>query len=171
MKLKKDNKLIIFGIIVVIILAIIAFVTRERDNAIPYDSMNDEEISKAIEEKISNIEKKELSEKGERDRIEYYLSSFINEIENENYEEAYSMLYDDFKKNYFPTIEQFEEYANTKFPSMFALDYTNIERNGNTYVLWVNMGDPLAGKDSVVEMNFVIRENDLNDFDISFSVK
>ncbi len=171
MKVKKDNKLIIFGIIVVIILAIIAFIVSKPKNKIDYDKMTDEEISVAIQEDLENKEKEELSKMGERDRMEYYVSEFVDEIENENYEEAYSMLYDDFKKNYFPTLDQFEEYAKTKFPRMFALEHTNIERNGNTYVLWVTLGDLLGSKDSAVEMNFVIQENDLNDFVMSFTVK
>ena len=147
MKVKKDNKLIIFGIIVVIILAIIAFIVSKPKNKIDYDKMTDEEISVAIQEDLENKEKEELSKMGERDRMEYYVSEFVDEIENENYEEAYSMLYDDFKKNYFPTLDQFEEYAKTKFPRMFALEHTNIERNGNTYVLWVTLGDLLGSKD------------------------
>ena len=58
----------------------------------------------------------------------------------------------------------------TKFPKMISLEHTNIERNGDVYVLWVTLNDPLASKDSGVEMNFVIQENALNDFVISFTV-
>ncbi len=53
---------------------------------------------------------------------------------------------------------------------MISLEHTNIERNGDVYVLWVTLNDPLASKDSGVEMNFVIQENALNDFVISFTV-
>ena len=83
MKVKKDNKLIIFGIIVVIILAIIAFIVSKPKNKIDYDKMTDEEISVAIQEDLENKEKEELSKMGERDRMEYYVSEFVDEIENE----------------------------------------------------------------------------------------
>ena len=53
---------------------------------------------------------------------------------------------------------------------MFSLEHTNFERNGDVYILWVTMSNPLGGKDSGVEMNFVVQENDLNDFVMSFSV-
>ena len=54
---------------------------------------------------------------------------------------------------------------------MFSVEHTNIERNGNTYILWVNISDSLGSKNSVQEYNFVIKENDLSDFELSFSVK
>ena len=54
---------------------------------------------------------------------------------------------------------------------MFSVEHTNIERNGDTYILWVNIADSLNGKNTKTEYNFVIRENELNDFELSFSVK
>lgn len=132
--------------------------------------MTDEEIDAAINEKIDNMNLSKLSEMNERSRMEYYVSEFISAIEAENYEAAYQMLYSDFKDKYFPSISDFESYAKGKFPSMISLDYTNIERNGDIYVMWVTIANPLAGKNSGSEMNFVLREYGLNDFALSFSV-
>ncbi len=171
MKIKKNNKYIYLGIGIVIILAIISFAIQKKEKVIDYNTMTDEEVQIAIQEKIDNINKKNLSELGERDRMEYYVSTFIDAIENKQYEKAYDMLYIDFKNNYFPTLSSFEEYASTKFPKISSLEHTNIERNGDIYVLWVTLSDPLAGKNAQVEMNFVVQENDLNDFVMSFSVK
>mgnify|MGYP007038285492 CR=1 FL=1 len=53
---------------------------------------------------------------------------------------------------------------------MISMDYVNIERNGNVYVLWVTLSNPISGKKSEKDLNFVVRENELNDFDLSFSV-
>lgn len=135
-----------------------------------YSDMTDEEIDAAINEKIDNMNLSKLSEMNERSRMEYYVSEFISAIEAENYEAAYQMLYSDFKDKYFPSISDFESYAKGKFPSMISLDYTNIERNGDIYVMWVTIANPLAGKNSGSEMNFVLREYGLNDFALSFSV-
>ena len=132
--------------------------------------MTDEEIDAAINEKIDNMNLSKLSEMNERSRMEYYVSEFISAIEAENYEAAYQMLYSDFKDKYFPSISDFESYAKGKFPSMISFDYTNIERNGDIYVMWVTIANPLAGKNSGSEMNFVLREYGLNDFALSFSV-
>ena len=116
--------------------------------------------------------KEKLMAMGERDRMEYYVSNFITLVERKKYEEAYNLLYDDFKKNYFPTAGQFQSYAEKNFPSMASLDFTNIERNGDTYVLWLTITDVINGSknDAGKEINFVVRENDVNDIDLSFSV-
>lgn len=170
MKMKKDNKIVIVGLIIVVILGLIAFFTTQDEDSIDYSNMTNEEIAVVVEEEVNNMVKNDLGEMGERDRMEYYVSSFMKAIENEEYQKAYDMLYDEFKQNYFKTLADFENYVKTKFPSMSSMEYTNIERNGTVYVLWVTISNPLSGKDSSREMNFVIQENDLNDFDLSFSV-
>ena len=168
---KKDNKWIAVGLNVIILLALIAFSTREKKEVIDYEEMTNEEIKTVIDDKVSNLESIELSKKNERERMEVYVSKFIEAIETKKYEDAYDMLYSEFKTNYFPTLESFEKHVKTKFPSYISLEHTNIERNGEIYVLWVTMSDILGSSDSAIEMNFVVRENDLNDFDLSFSVK
>lgn len=171
MKRKSDNKLLIIGIVIILVLIILIFIKNKNSNKTDnYEGMTDEEVEFAVKESVNNMKKNDLGGMGERDRIEYYISSFITSIENKEYESAYEMLYDDFKKNYFPTFNNFEEYVKSKFPTEISLDYTNIERNGKVYVVWVELSNPLGSKDSKIEMNFIVQENDLNDFDMSFTV-
>ena len=107
----------------------------------------------------------------ERDRIDYYFSTFIKAIEAGKYNEAYSKLADSFKANYFLTEEEFENYAKVYFPKNISVNYTNIERNGNTYIIYTNLGNLIGvDKSSVKEFRAVIRENGLNDYEMSFSV-
>ena len=55
---------------------------------------------------------------------------------------------------------------------MMDIEHENIERNGDVYVLWINIADALNGKPGEKkQMNVVIKENDYNDFVMSFSVK
>lgn len=171
MKNKKGNMFIIIIAIGVIILIIISIRTAFSKKKVNLEDMSEEEITAYIDEKISNIERDGLADLGERDRMEHYVSKFISSIENEKYDSAYEMLYDDFKKNYFPTYDSFVEYASQKFPKFAAIEHTNIERNGDLYILWTKFSDSLGSKDSYKEIRFVVRENELNDFDISFSVE
>ena len=122
MKVKSDNKLIFAGLIIVIVLMFMAIRLAWRNRPVDVSKMSEEEVSEYVENKIENIEKKDLSEKGERDRMEKYVSNFIECVEDAKYEEAYEMLYDDFKANYFPTLESFTEYAKAKFPKFISLE-------------------------------------------------
>lgn len=171
MKVKSSgNKLIYLGAVIIVILLVIVIRLGLSKKKVDMASLSDEERAIFVTEKINNIEKKDLSELGERDRMEYYVSSFIKAIENENYRDAYDMLYDGFKDNYFPTYESFEEYAQKNFPKFTSVEHQNIERNGDIYVLWVRFSDSLGSKDSYIERKFVIQEKDLNDFKLSFSL-
>ena len=104
-----------------------------------------------------NNMKSKLANMGERDRMEYYIAHFINCCENKRYDLAYELLSDGAKQH---------------FPSMADLNFDNIQREGNTYIMWVIITDPINGtKDSGIEYNFVIEEKDLNDINLAFSVK
>ncbi len=170
MKKKEDNRLIILGLVTVVALAVVAFAIKEPVKKINYNELAEDEINLVIQENVDTMQKIDLSTYGERDRIEYYVSEFISKVENGEYETAYEMLYDDFKTNYFPTLASFEDYAKKKFSKMMSLEHTNFERNGDVYVLWVTLSNPLSGKNTGKEMNFLVQEYDLNDYKISFSV-
>ena len=170
MKTKQDNKFIILGVVIVVVLGIYAIGTIPKKEVINYEELSEDEIDTVVEESIDEMEKNELAGMGERDRMEFYVSKFISAVENKSYEEAYEMLYEDFRANYLTTLLKFDKYAKKKFPSMFSLEHTNFERNGDIYVLWVTMTNPLGSKDSGIEMNFIVKENALNDFVMSFSV-
>ena len=168
---KSNRKILIgFAIVVVIIIIISLVLNNKKQKEVDISNMTDEEISSIVQEKVDKMEIDELASLNERDRMERYVGNFIKKLEKKDYENAYEMLYDNFKQNYFPTLKSFEEYAKTKFPTTISVEYTNLERNGEVYVLWVVVSNPLASKDSGKEMNFVIQENDLNDYVMSFSV-
>jgi hypothetical protein len=169
---KKKKKIYISIIIVLILLIVLVSITlsiqqkAEKEKFSSTENISYDEVEKTImTEKLSKMK--------ERDRMEYYITTFLNYAEDGIYTKAYNMLYEDFKTKYFPTQLKFEEYAETHFVSMEDKDFTNIERQDNTYFIWVTITDVLNGKkdDPGVEYNFVIRENGLNDVDLSFSVK
>lgn len=170
MKQKQDNKLIFFGFVVVIVLGIAAIGTIPKKEIVNYNEVSQEEFENIVKENVNTLELNRLKDMGERDRMEYYVSKFITSLGNKSYEYAYSLLYDEYKDNYFPTLEDFEKYVKTKLPSRLSVEYTNIERIGEIYVLWVTLKNPIGTEQNEVEMNFIVKENALNDFVMSFSV-
>lgn len=169
MRIKKSNKFI--WIILIGIVALLLIVYTAQKNKVNYNNLTEEEIAEAVNQEVKDMQTSKLSSMSERDRMEYYVSKFIKAVENRSYDTAYNMLYDEFKENYFKTLESFEEYAKNNFPKMISLEYENIERNGKYYVLFVRMSNMLGNKNDGTDMNFVVKENDLNDFVLSFSVK
>lgn len=168
MKISKNKKAIVILVIaiavVIIILSIVLAVLNRK---------TEEEKIAELEEKnrqvIENIEIEKLSNMTEMQRMKTYLADFIENIEKKKYDKAYEVLYSDFKENYFRTLTEFENYCKEYFPLMFNLKNNNIERLNNIYVLENTITD-LTSTNKEFRIYFVIRENELNDYDLSFSV-
>ncbi|MGN1298911.1 MAG: hypothetical protein ACI4UE_02885 [Candidatus Scatovivens sp.] len=165
MKAKNNKKNIVIAIIAITTLIVLIIINILISNKDKSTELTNEEIVQI--QKESTVSK--LSEWGEKDRIEYYATNFLRYLEYGNYTKAYSCLYDEFKKKYFPTEQEFEEYVKQYLPKEIITEYENIERLDNTYVLWLNIKDA-EGEKNDFSLNIVIRENDYDDFDLSFSV-
>lgn len=167
MKLKKNKKTIIILIIVLVLLILTSIIVSLTDNK--KEELSSEEL---IEKQENEATVSKLSEKSEQTRIEYYLMEFIEAIEQKEFKKAYKMLYDEFKNNYFSTEASFEEYCEQYFPMTMEVKANNIERINNIYVLETTINDLINGsKNSNKTMvYFVIRENNLNDFNLSFDI-
>lgn len=166
---KNKNKKIVYlvGILIVMILLFINLTSNHKE--VPQDDaeLTEEEVEQIEKDNIADA----LKDMEERDRMEYYCGMFLGYIEEEEYEKAYNLLYPEFKENYFPTLESFTEYVQNNFSEMSNIEHDNIERNGDVYVLWIYISDALNGKPGEKKkMNIVIKENDYNDFVLSFSV-
>ena len=171
-KKMKDYKLLYLGCILIILIVIaISFSfnpEKKTDDSISASNITTEEQVEEFENE--NITAK-LKKMEERERMEFYFGIFLEHVENDEYEKAYELLYEEFKTNYFPTLESFEEYIEKTFSEMTDIEHENIERNGDVYVLWISITDAINGKPGEEKkMNIVIKENDYNDFVMSFSV-
>ena len=168
---KKDvsKNMYLIGIIMLICIILLTLLFPNKKEV--QENSAEQNVIQETEEK-SNINIIEnLKQMNERERIEFYSGMFFDYIETAEYEKAYELLHTDFKKNYFSNFQSFKEYAQKTFPEMANIEYDNIERNGDVYVLWIYISDAINGKPGdKKEMNIVIQENDYNDFVMSFSV-
>lgn len=167
---EKTKKLILVVIsILVVILFILTVISKIQ---VKEEDLTEEQKVELRMQAVKQERVNKINQMTERDRIEYYFSEFIKAVEYEKYDEAYKMLNNDFKKNYFPTIDDFSKYVKNNFPMEIGINYNNIERNGSLYVLWITMVNPISvNKDSAKEMNIVIKEHAVGEFEMSFSVE
>ena len=168
-KIKKIIIIIIIGILVLLNIAI--FVKQQTINnkkQITNSSSTNSNISN--EESENNSVQEQVSQMGERNRMQTYFGEFISEIEDKNYEKAYQMLNEKFKANYFDTEKKFEDYVKNKYPEQIAVKYTNIDRQGDLYVLTYEITSPFDSNYTKLTQRAVVKENGNNDFTISFQV-
>lgn len=158
--------------IIAVLLIVLFVISVARKAVVPEENLTEEQKLQLAETKKEQAIIDDLAGMEERDRIEYYFGEFIRNIELDNYAEAYEVLNEEFKNTYFSTQDKFVEYVKDYFPNEIAVEYNNIERNGNTYILWVKMSNALTvDKSSGRAMNVVIREYAVHDFELSFSVE
>lgn len=174
--MKKENAKI-FKILIVVTLVILIILTGLVVILSNKQETNNEENTVDIEIQLKNSEQIEksvvinkLADMEERDRMEYYFSRFLNAVEAQEYEKAYGMLYSEFKDNFFPDLNSFETYMKKTFSKFSSVKHNNIERSGENYILYITVTNTLSSNPTGKEMTFVIRENALNDFVMSFSV-
>ena len=172
-KTKKEQMLvvlisIIFILILIVVVTVAVYILNNGNENETTD--NATLVTEQIEENEQEAVLEKLYDMTEQDRITYYCAEFFKLVDNGEYEEAYEILYEEYKENYFPTLASFKVYMQDYFPDDFSLDYTNIERLGDIYVLWVDVADTLNGSyGNNFSFNVVIRENDFDDYDLSFS--
>ena len=158
-----------FVIALLLLIIVMLIAAKIQKNNTP-EAKLEAENAKYLQER-NDQKKLELSEMSEEKRMNQYCADFFRLIDAKNYESAYKLLYSEYKENYFPTLNNFKMYFEEYFPDDFALSYSNFQRMGDIYVLWVSVTDVLNGPKygHNFSMNVVIKENALNDFVISFS--
>lgn len=112
-----------------------------------------------------------LKQGKERDRMDYYCGQFFKFIEKKNYEKAYNLLYSEFKNEYFPTIEEFTKYVQSLYPSVMAIKYDDIDREGNIYIITAVIDNAFSTDQSEqFKQRIVVKENNYNEYVLSFQV-
>ena len=126
---------------------------------------------------------KEQYENGNEEiKVQMNVNKFILMINNQDFEAAYNLLDDNFKNNYFNTLEDFINYMR-----VYAYKYNNLEiRNfsvkGNIYVCdcaltdatngqYIDETKGTGGSGYLLEWTFYIQLGENGEFKISFDVK
>ena len=134
-----------------------------------------EEIKKITDKKtdveMAETELKEVKKMKEKQRMQYYFSKYITYIEEKNYEKAYNLLYEEYRNNYFPTLEEFEKYVKQKYPDFMSVEYNDMSRQGEYYIQTVNIYNLLTNEIIEKEQKYIIKENNFLDYVLSFQVR
>ena len=175
-KEKLINILLAIAILILIALNISLFITHNSHLSEEKNITATNNIELDLNNRTPTTEKQDeqnrrekLASYTERQRRQTYFGEYISFVESQKYEKAYNLLYDSFKENYFPTLESFTEYAKTNYSNEMSVKYNDIEREGELYILKVNLIN-IANNQASNEAQVVIKESDIDDFKISFEV-
>ncbi len=175
----KFNDLVILTIVLILTVISLSFFVKEvLSSKTPDETAGAKKFTVVKEKEKEQIQVaktdeeiiKKLSTQGEWDRMDYYCGVYFKHLAEKEYESAYNLLYSEFKEKYFPTLETFREYVEKTYPNDFSWVDDDITRQGNIYVLKVKLLDTKGTKDNEKSQRIVLKENNYNDFVISFQV-
>lgn len=177
-KIQKRDIILVLAVLILIIINLIYFTKKFIKPKKQQQQQQSGTITVQEEQKIYEIPKldtnediiKYLSTLKERDRMEFYCKEYLDYIRDGQYESAYNLLYDEFKNQYFANLDDFEEYVKKLYPHEFGVEYEDITRQGDIYVLKLRIMDVLGSRENEKSQRIVVRENYYNDFVISFQV-
>lgn len=164
---KKGIIILLLIVLLIIFIVSIYFILLKKIYKDKYKKLN------YSEEQIKNhIEKVEdLKYLNEDKRARKYLKYFINNIKDKKYDEEYFKLYNEYKENFFPSLNDFEIYIKENFPKDPIIKINNFENIGGIFILFVDIIDKDNFENSLKDMKFVYKEEDLNHYVFSFSIK
>ena len=98
------------------------------------------------------------------------LQKVFSAINNKDYQYVYNKLDSTFKQNNFPTLADFETYAENTFYDNNSVGYTNYQTSGDLHIFELNITDKSNPTSSAITKNFIMQLLDGTDFVMSFSV-
>ena len=110
----------------------------------------------------------------DQQKVSINIQRFIKAINEKNYRFAYNCLSNGFKKNYFSTLESFEEYINKNIFSQSTVELLeySVENKVHQYkILIIADGeDGEDGESKTIEKTIIMKLNEGTDFEMSFNV-
>lgn len=167
----KRIKTIILIIIVLILIAIniyIFIIHNKTNKEVASENQIEENLTNEVSS--SNLLEQKISTMSERSRMQTYIGQFILLLSKKDYDGAYAKLNPDFKTNYFPTVDKFKEYIIQKYPKTISINYTNIERQGQFFIVTLEISDSFSSDYTTITQRYVIEEKGNNNYLISFQV-
>ena len=122
------------------------------------------------------------NEGSEKLKVGMNLEKIFQALNRKDYTYIYGKLDDNFKQNYFPTIEDFESYMKNTFFEMNKATYGEFEEKSGVYVYKVELSDATqsnqeddendeeTSKENSVIKSFIVKLEDNNDYKLAFNV-
>ena len=112
----------------------------------------------------------QYNESTDAEKAALNLQKVFSAINNKDYEYIYNKLDSTFKQNNFPTLADFEAYAENTFYDNNSVGYTNYQTSGNLHIFELNITDRSNATSPAITKNFIMQLLDGTDFVMSFSV-
>ena len=106
----------------------------------------------------------------DEDKVQANLYIFIQMINTKDYKNAYNLLADSFKNNYFKDEVSFEKYMKENWFSYNLQTNVDIKNEGNNYICNLTLRSGAGSAAEQVNKTIIMRLKENTDFVMSFTV-
>lgn len=104
-------------------------------------------------------------------KVKMNIDKFVMMLNSRDYNAAYNLFDDTFKKNMFGGEERFEEYFRSKYPLHYNIEYSSFEKKGsNIFVQNIKLTDITGMDNNVLELVIIMRLDQGTNFTMSFEI-
>lgn len=159
------RKILVVIIIIAIIMGIGIFIDELNRNK---KNIPRNEVESTLASSPVSQDKDSYYGMDEKTRIKKYIGEIFFFYELEDYKSAYNRLNEDFKQEYFKTLDDFTEYVKSTYPKNPSLNYVEFNVEGEVFVMKVTVLDIKDKSFETFNQRFVIRELGPDNYTYSF---
>ncbi len=104
------------------------------------------------------------------EKVELNIKKVIKMINNKDYESAYNILNSGFKQNYFPTLNDFENYVVNTFYQFNDVTFNSFSTEGDIGIYEVNINGIENNVSATKQKTIIMKLGTGTDFEISFDI-
>ncbi len=112
--------------------------------------------------------KTEYNNGGIQRKVQLNIDKFIKMLNNKDYKNAYKILDDGFKNNYFKTEEDFKNYMKNNLFEYNNVSYEEFSQEDEINIYKIIVSDKTLKNDKKIKMNIIMQLKDGTDFVMSF---
>ena len=105
-----------------------------------------------------------------QEKVELNIKKVIKMINNKDYESAYNILNSGFKQNYFPTLNDFENYVVNTFYQFNDVTFNSFSTEGDIGIYEVNINGIENNVSATKQKTIIMKLGTGTDFEISFDI-
>ena len=105
-----------------------------------------------------------------QNKVMHNVDKYIMMLNHRDYKNAYQLLDETFKKNYYPTEEVFENYMSSNLPGKYRISFTEFSEQVNASMQKIELED-IKNSENKITMTVIMKlEENTTNFVISFSI-
>lgn len=118
-------------------------------------------------EEITN----KYNDSSDQQKIVINIQKIVAAINSRDYDYIYSKLSDEFKNNYYKTIEDFANYMNSIFSGNFSVIFNDFNNEGNICIYNISLQGIKRSDKTTINMQIIMKLIENDDFIMSFNIK